>query len=55
MRKKKNLKMRFLWGERDLTKQNGEILGGKLCLLLVVVKLVDLVMLYHYYYVPVFF
>lgn len=54
MRKKKNLKMRFLWGERDLTKQNGEILGGKLCLLLVVVKLVDLVMLYHYYYVRIF-
>lgn len=50
---KKNLKMRFLWGERfDKTEQRD---FGREVVLLVVVKLVDLVMLYHYYDAHVFF
>ena len=51
---KKDLKMRCLWGERDLTKQNREILGGKLCCVLLLLNLWTWSMLYHYYYAHVF-
>ena len=45
--------MRFLWGERfDKTEQRD--FGREVVLLVVVVKLVDLVMLYHYYDAHVF-